>query len=94
MPITIADMIDEDAELEIHCLKCGKISVHRGRTLLSRFGLSTRARSLQRKLRCQICGMTGEVRVTFPDEVHKRERLNHRVDLHARLPNREKKSAP
>ena len=71
MPITIADMIDEDVELEIHCAKCGKVSLHRGRALLSRFGLSTRARGLQRKLKCNVCGMTGEPRLTFPDDIHK-----------------------
>ena len=88
MPVRISDLIDEDAELEIHCLKCGKLSIHRGRTLLKKFGLTTRARVLQRKLRCQSCGMTGEVRVMFPDERHKHERLIYGVDLHARLPNR------
>ena len=93
MPITIADMIDEDAELEIHCIQCGKVSLHRGRTLLERFGMTTRARELQAKLRCQGCGMLGEVRLTLPDDAHKRERLMRGLDLHARLPDGRKRPA-
>ena len=85
MPITIADMIDEDAELEIHCVQCGKVSLYRGRTLLERFGLGTRARRLQARLRCQGCGMLGEIRLTLPDVAHKRERMARGLDLHARL---------
>ena len=88
MPITVADMIDEDAELEIHCAQCGKISLHRGQKLLERFGRGSSARLLQRKLRCQSCGMVGEIRLTFPDVIHKRERLDRGPDLHARLPNK------
>jgi ribosomal protein L37E len=94
MPITIADMIDEDVELEIHCRQCGKVSLHRGRTLLSAFGLTTRARVLQWKLRCRTCGMGGEVRLTLPDDAHKRERLVRGLDLHARLPGREGRGEP
>ena len=88
MPITVADMIDEDVELEIHCVKCSKLSLHRGPVLLEKFGLSTRARVLQLKLRCRKCGMLGALRLTFPDERHQHERLKHGVDLHARLPHR------
>jgi len=94
MPITIADMIDEDAELEIHCMKCGKISLRRGPTLLATLGETERARDLQRKLKCRACGMTGELRLTFPDEVHKHERLTRGLDLHARLPRSGDKPAP
>ena len=94
MPITIADMIDEDVELEIHCGQCGKVSLHRGRKLLSRFGLSIRARALQRRLRCHTCGMLGELRLTLPDNAHKHERLVRGLDLHARLPDVRKKPAP
>ena len=94
MAVTIADLIEDDAELEIHCLKCGKLSIHRGRTLLEKFGRSTRARILQGRLRCQSCRMTGELRVTFPDERHKHERLVYGVDLHERIPNRTARAAP
>lgn len=86
-------MIDEDVELEIHCAQCGKVALYRGRTLLARFGLPTRARVLQRRLRCQACGMLGELRLTLPDDAHKRERLVRGLDFHARLPDR-KKPAP
>ena len=87
-------MIDEDVELEIHCAQCGKVSLHRGGKLLGRFGLSTRARVLQTKLRCQTCGMPGEIRLVFPDVSQTHERLVRGLSLHARLPDRPKKPAP
>ncbi|PZX14248.1 hypothetical protein LX81_03047 [Palleronia aestuarii] len=90
MPITIADMIDEDVELEIHCAQCGKVSLRRGRTLLAKFGLTVRIRVLQRRLRCQTCGMMGELRLTLPDNAHSHERLIRGLDLHGRLPERKK----
>ena len=83
-------MIDEDVELEIHCAECGKLSLHRGEKLLLRFGKTTRARVLQRKLRCQTCGMVGEIRMTLPDDVQARERIVRGLDLHARLPDKKK----
>ncbi|RJL08393.1 hypothetical protein [Paracoccus siganidrum] len=67
MGITIRDLIDEGAALQIRCTGCGKTYVYQGDFHLRTVAvLSMRMRNLQRLLRCGGCGAAGEVVLSFP----------------------------
>ena len=83
MPLTVADMISEDALLEVRCSDCGKVVRFRGSRLLGRFPKKLSARQLQARLSCERCGMTGEIRLLFPAERLSHERLARGVSVHS-----------
>lgn len=82
MGITIGDIIDEGGAVEIRCIGCRKVVLLQGPKLLNRLGPRRRVREVQRALKCEHCGLLGEIRIRFPDDTITHERLARGVDVH------------
>ncbi|MEM8957541.1 MAG: hypothetical protein AAGC86_06960 [Pseudomonadota bacterium] len=70
--------------VEIRCIGCQKAMVLQGSKLLNRFGPRRKVREVQRSLKCEHCGLLGEIRIHFPDDAITHDRLARGVDVHGR----------
>ena len=73
MVITIQNIIDESAELEIKCLGCGRIVIFRGERLLSELDKLEAVRNVQSKMKCGNCSSSAQIIVKWPDVELNRE---------------------
>lgn len=83
MPITVKDIISEGGTLEIRCPQCRKVVQRAGVKLLSALPQDVPCRRLQRILCCTRCKMSGEMRITFPDDEIQREKARRALPLHS-----------
>jgi len=77
MVITIQNIIDEEAQLEVKCMGCQKIVIFRGERLLAELGRLEAVRDVQLRLKCNRCGNPALITAVWPDEAISRERTRN-----------------
>ena len=73
--ITIRDLIEEGATLQVRCTGCGRAFLYQGDYMLRRCEvMHRRMRELQGRLRCRVCQARAELIISFPCNLIERDR--------------------
>ncbi|WP_299211945.1 hypothetical protein [uncultured Tateyamaria sp.] len=72
MAITVNQLLEDGATVQVRCLGCGTITQLSGKRLAAHCDLSLDVRALQLRSACRRCAWPGEVLVLFPCENNER----------------------